>query len=292
MTLTRLFRLFLCFSLAVVFISGCHPDEKTIIVKTDVGQVEAIVKGHGPAVVMLPSLVRAATDFDELADRLADEHYKAVAVNLRGIGNSQGPLEEITQHDLAADVAALIKKITHGSHQSVHIVGHAYGNRIARTVANDYPELVKSVTLVAAGGLVPMADDVYQDLVCSIDFTKTDEERLGCIQRAFFAEGNDASVWLDGWYPDIATSQSAATQATNIDDWWVVEDRPILIVQGLEDVIAVPENGHLLAEEVGTDVTVVDLENAGHALLPEVPDQIANAMVEFLNKVEGRCKCK
>jgi pimeloyl-ACP methyl ester carboxylesterase len=35
-----------------------------------------------------------------------------------------------------------------------HLVGHAFGNRVARCLAVDRPSLVRSVTLLAAGGLI------------------------------------------------------------------------------------------------------------------------------------------
>jgi pimeloyl-ACP methyl ester carboxylesterase len=36
----------------------------------------------------------------------------------------------------------------------VHILGHAFGNRIARCLAADHPAMVRGVILVAAGGLI------------------------------------------------------------------------------------------------------------------------------------------
>jgi pimeloyl-ACP methyl ester carboxylesterase len=54
-------------------------------------------------------------------------------------------------HDLAGDVAGVIKAIGCGP---VHLIGHAFGNRIARCLAVDQPSLVRSVTLLAAGGLI------------------------------------------------------------------------------------------------------------------------------------------
>ena len=66
---------------------------------------------------------------------------------------------------------------------------------------------------------------------------------------AFFAAGHDPSVWRDGWYPDAALLQSTAVQATDHRTWWAGGNAPMLVVQGLQDRIAVPENGRLLAAE-------------------------------------------
>jgi pimeloyl-ACP methyl ester carboxylesterase len=56
----------------------------------------------------------------------------------------------------------------------------------------------------------------------------------------------------------------------------------MLIVQGLNDRIAKPENGHILKRELGDRVTLVDLDQAGHALLPEQPEVIAEAIIPWL----------
>jgi pimeloyl-ACP methyl ester carboxylesterase len=50
-----------------------------------------------------------------------------------------------TYHDFAADVAGVIEQLA--GDRPVHLLGHAFGNRIARTPANDRPELVRSVIL-------------------------------------------------------------------------------------------------------------------------------------------------
>jgi pimeloyl-ACP methyl ester carboxylesterase len=52
---------------------------------------------------------------------------------------------------LAADVAGVLETMDCGP---AHLVGHAFGNRVARCLAVDRPSLVRSVTLLAAGGLI------------------------------------------------------------------------------------------------------------------------------------------
>ena len=94
-------------------------------------------------------------DFDELSQRLARSGYQTVLPEPRGIGSSAGPLEGITLHDVAGDVAAVIEALGGGS---VIVVGHAFGNRVARVVATDHPLLVKHVVLLACGGAVPMPE--------------------------------------------------------------------------------------------------------------------------------------
>jgi pimeloyl-ACP methyl ester carboxylesterase len=49
--------------------------------------------------------------FDRFGQHLASAGLRIVAINMRGVGSSQGPLEGITLHDLAADVAGVIEAL-------------------------------------------------------------------------------------------------------------------------------------------------------------------------------------
>lgn len=79
--------------------------------------------------------------------------------------------------------------------------------------------------------------------------------------------------------------QSTATQATPLAAWWGAGQAPMLVVQGLQDTIALPENGRALKAEFGARVTLIEIDGAGHALLPEKPAEIAAAVLPFLNRV-------
>ena len=53
----------------------------------------------------------------------------------------------LTLHDFARDMAALIR---HEGGGPAVMVGHAFGNWVARMTAVDYPDLVRGVVIVAA----------------------------------------------------------------------------------------------------------------------------------------------
>src|SRR5436189_118819 len=83
------------------------------------------------------------------------------------------------------------------------IVGHAFGNWIARMTAVDYPNLVRGVVIVAAAakaypagfaGAKELSDAVRK----AGDPALPDAERLTYLRTAFFARGNDAGLWLKG----------------------------------------------------------------------------------------------
>jgi pimeloyl-ACP methyl ester carboxylesterase len=99
------------------------------------------------------------------------------------------------------------------------------------------------------------------------------------------APGNDPSVWLDGWNSETARMQSAAAQGTALLTWWEGGRAPMLVVQGLQDRIALPENGQSLKSEFAARVTLVEIDGAGHALLPEQPQAIAAAVLTFIRRL-------
>lgn len=123
--------------------------------------------------------------------------------------------------------------------------------------------------------------------MASFDPALPPDKHLEAVRFAFFAPGNDPSVWRGGWHQDVALAQSGATEAVDVGRWWGAGGRvPILIVQGLQDVVAPPENGRMLKEAEPDRVTLIELDGAGHALLPEKPTEIAQAVVEFLHRVD------
>lgn len=235
----------------------------------------------GPWVVLVPSLGRGGADFDQLGQALGHAGFRVLAFDPRGVGESRASLDDLTLHDLSADVALLIEQLDEAS---VHVVGHAYGNRVARSLAADRPDLVRTVTLLAAGGLIAPDDEVSASGARCFQLGLLDVERLEDIRSAFFGPNSDPSVWLDGWWPSAAAAQTAAGRATPLDDWWTAGQAPLLVIQGLHDRLAIPANGHALKEQLGARVRVVDLPDAGHALLPEQPEAIAGEMVAFLRE--------
>jgi len=85
----------------------------------------------------------------------------------------------------------------------------------------------------------------------------------------------------------VAKAQSAATDAADVATWWRAGGRiPILVVQGLQDAVAPPENGRLLKQAEPDRVELVEIDGAGHALLPEKPDAIARLVVSYLHQVD------
>jgi pimeloyl-ACP methyl ester carboxylesterase len=243
------------------------------------GPIAVQAEGAGPAVVLIASLGRGADDFSDLAARLAAAGYRALALEPRGIGGSAAPLQGVTMADLSDDVAAVIAALGGGR---ATVVGHAFGNRVARMVATRHPDAVESVVLLACGGLVPPAAGVNADMASVFNASLDDASRLEAVGRAFFAPGHDPAPWKDGWHAETAGAQIAATVGTAVDTWWAAGSADVLVVQPADDVVAVPENATRIVDLLGARARMVTIRDAGHALLPEQPEAVATQVLAWL----------
>ncbi|MEO1056510.1 MAG: alpha/beta hydrolase [Actinomycetota bacterium] len=237
----------------------------------------------GPLTCMLPGLGGGIRRFAQLGQRLSDAGLQPVAINPRGAGASTGSLDNLRMGDLARDVANVIERLG----PPAFIVGNAFGNRVARCVANTRPELVRALVLVCAGGEVPPEPDAAASLGEYFDESLSEADRLAAAHRALFSPGNtvDASFIDPGRTVAAARAQTAATRAESADSWIAGGTAPMLVVQGADDRIAPPENGHRLKARWPDRVEVVDVPNAGHAVLNEQPDAVATAIQEFIARL-------
>ena len=228
---------------------------------------------------MHPSLGRWARDFDELIPVLVSNGYRTIAIDPRGVGSNIGTLHNMTLRSLADDVIAVLDAL---KIDRAFFVGHAFGNRVMRQAAAAYPHRCRGIVLLGAGGRVHGDADARAALGNCFDLALEIGVRRAAIATAFFAPGNDPSVWDDGWFPAAKEAQQRALLAADADDWWNAGDVLMLVVQGLQDRAAPPENGRLLKAERSAPTELVELDGAGHALLPERPSEIAAAVLGFL----------
>ncbi len=242
-------------------------------------RLEVLTQGAGPTIVLLPSLGRGAADFDPIAASLADAGFRVLRPQPRGIGLSIGPWHGATLEDLAADIAAVIERDNDGP---AFVVGHAFGNRVARMLATSRPELVRAVSLVAANvGHNPSPPDVRAAIRMSADTSAPDDERVKAMQFVFFAPGSDARVWLKGWYPEVLAAQRIAGDLTSRKIDYAAGRAPVLYIQPSHDPLAHVEDAEEYRRALGDRVTVVVIPNSAHAVIVEQPEAVSAALIAY-----------
>ena len=256
------------------------------LVKHDNVQIEVIAQGKGPVIVMLPSLGRSGRDYDQVAAYLVEQGFRVVRPEPRCIGRSRGPMDNLSVHDFARDVAAVVE---HEHQGPVVVVGHAWGNFPARQLAVERPALVRGVVLAAASaGKVPPGStekpinaEMRQAIDGAGDPSLSEAQRLVYLRKAFFAPGNDPRLWLNGWHEATHEAESHARNTTPVDDYFAAGKAPILDLQGEADAVAPRRFSGVLKSMLGDRVQVEVLKNAGHAMAPEQPKAMADAIGAF-----------
>lgn len=234
-----------------------------------------------PAIIMLPSLGRDSEDFDTVAAGLAARGFRVLRPQPRGILGSTGPLEGITLHDLARDIAEVIMQL--GDGRAV-VAGHAYGNWIARMTAADHPALVRGVAIIAAAAK-SSPSHLGAVVTAAGDPRLTEAERLAALQEGFFAPGHDPRVWLTGWHPHVKAAQRGAAAAVDRALWWGAGSAPIFELQAEHDPFKPASMQGELKAEFGNRVTVEMIPGASHALIPEQPAAVVAALTRWTERL-------
>jgi pimeloyl-ACP methyl ester carboxylesterase len=253
-------------------------ERRTELIRHGDVQIEVVVDGAGPTVVLLPSLARDSDDYDAVAEGLAAAGFQVLRPKPRGIGRSVGPMTGITLHDLAGDIAAAVEQL--GGGRAV-VVGHAFGNWVARMTAADHPKLVRGV-VIAAAAAKHYAPELSKAVTNAGNPALSREERLAALRFAFFAPGNDPTEWLNGWHPDIRDSQRAAVAAVRQAEWWSGGTAPLLDLQAAEDPFKPESARNEMKDEFGDRVTVMVIPRASHALIPEQPKAVVDALTTWI----------
>lgn len=246
-------------------------------------QIEILSQGAGRLVVLLPSLGRGAEDFDPIAEKLAAAGFRVLRPQPRGIGQSRGPLSGIDLHDYANDVAAVIESAKGGP---AFVVGHAFGNRVARLLATTRPDLVSAVAIVAANvGRDPSPPDLRQAMLASMNTALPEAQRIAALLKVYFAPNNDPRPWLTGWYPEVFVAERVAGDKTSRDEDYAAGRAPVLYLQPEQDPLAGVKNADAYKKALGDRVTVVVIPNASHAAIEERPAFVAEQLIAYANKL-------
>ncbi|MGL4291441.1 MAG: alpha/beta fold hydrolase [Phreatobacter sp.] len=261
--------------------AGAEPGRTRGLVAHGAVRIDVIAEGQGPLIVMLPSRGRDSEDYDAVAEAIAAEGFRVLRPQPRGIGQSRGPMDGLTLHDFAGDIAAVIRAERAGP---AVIVGHAFGNWVARMTAVDHPELVRGVVLAAAAAKAyPPGLSIAVNKVA--DPSVPEAERRQYLREAFFAPGHDPSIWLAGWYPAVSRSQRLASERTRQAEWWPAGRTPLLDLQAGMDPFKPEATRNEIRDEFGDRVTLVVIPDASHALIPEQPTAVAAAIIGWVRRL-------
>jgi pimeloyl-ACP methyl ester carboxylesterase len=243
------------------------------------------VSGDGETVVLLPAFARSASDYNELVTSLNAAGYRTVAIELRGMGHSKCPVfPRPSMHDFAGDVNDVVGVLSDLRGGKVHVLGRAFGARVARAFATNYPERVQAVILLAGGGRISLTKSGLLRYIIGNTGLLPESLRMRAVAATLYARGNIPPSHLAYRHTLYAMRRQFFALRTPMDEIWQEGTAPILWIHGEQDRLLPLANARALCNRFPNQVRLVVISNAGHALLPEQPDAVMKEITTFLGK--------
>jgi pimeloyl-ACP methyl ester carboxylesterase len=279
---------------------GSRGPETTAAIETESGFAEVHggrlyyeLTGSGDAIVLVHGNAGDRRHWDAQFSALAVD-YRVIRYDVRGFGESSPPVEGRPYSD-HEDLATLLD---HLGVKAAHVVGFSMGSGIAVDFSLAYPDRTRSLVSVGPwvfGYSSPTAQSMFAD------FAQV---------RAAMADGGAAAAveaWMSAPFLSAAIIDPAAGERLRqiVDDhsFWAFSHRspqqplepsaagrtgeiqaPTLILAGEHDIPACLEVAALLDESVPQSRKVI-MEETGHLLQIEKPEEFNQHLVEFIDTV-------
>jgi len=249
--------------------------------------------GDGTAIVFSHGLLFSTEMFDEQIAYLKGK-YRCIAYDHRGQGKSSTPAGEYGMDTLAEDAAALIKLL---GVEKCHFVGLSMGGFVALRMALDYPELVRSISVLdSSADPEPKENHGKYKFLNFILRWFGAKPVVGAVMPIMFSqtflkdpgrkELRDRWRRFLGRIPDrkgMARAVRGVIERDGVYERLGGIKTPTLIVVGEEDAATVPEKSERMHAAI-TGSEFVRVAQGGHVSTIDAPDAINAALSGFLAK--------
>lgn len=265
--------------------------------KTNANGIELAyqIHGEGQPLILITGVGYGMWFWHKIIPELS-RHYRVIAFDNRGAGESDKPEGPYTVSMMAADTAGLLDNL--GITQA-YVFGHSLGGFIAQELAVTRPDLISKIILAStnSGGMkvIPITAEAMQVL------TDRSGDPVELIRRGVavacapgFAERKPEIVQelMDYRFTNPVPAQNYQAQVlagagmSMLTDEQVLQRMksiqvPVLILFGEHDRVVPPGNAGLMAEML-PDARVKILPDCGHMFPVEVPQITVEAILPFL----------
>ncbi|MEM2134692.1 MAG: alpha/beta hydrolase [Candidatus Jordarchaeaceae archaeon] len=237
--------------------------------------------GQGLPVVFIHGSMGSHISWD--LQRALSSNYNLIFLDLPGHGMSD-PIEDEVSVKLFADyVAEFVRGL---GIESMVAVGHSLGGAICIQLALDYPELMRGLVLVGTGAKLGVLPTILEAL--KTNFRESVDLAIGSMA---FAENADPKI-VDlakeeclKCNPKVAYSDFAACNKFDVRDRISEISVPTLIIVGSEDKLTPVKWSRYLNEKISKSSLKI-VENAGHMVMIEQPEEFNRAIINFLNGLQ------
>lgn len=249
----------------------------------------AHARGQGPDLVLLHGWGLSSAVWGDFADRLA-ERYRVTLIDLPGLGRSV-PIGAMSPTEV---VAALLDTTP----KSAHWIGWSLGGQLALAVAEQAPERVKSLSLIAANPCFvarenwscAMAPEVFSAFVESLaDNEAKTLQRFAALQTRGSVSARDELKRLKAVIADAKPQAlAAALRLLETDQRTALADLngPAQLILGAEDQL-VPVALAEKASALNARLDICVIEQSAHLPFVSHPDEVWTRLESLIQQADG-----
>jgi len=241
------------------------------------------IAGSGPAILVLHGWGGSSDSWIRVQEILANQGYKVIAPDFPGFGKSKTPFE-------AWNVTNYVKWLFDFTNflnlEKFFVLAHSFGGRVAIKFAVNYPEKLKGLILCSSAGIKPKPG-----LKTRIIF------RLAKIGNTLFTpkhlirfkDGARNLFYIFLRHRDYVKADGTMKETIKkVLDEDLLSDlsemkTKTLIIWGKNDRMVPVKYAYIFKEKIENSELVI-LPKIGHSPHLEVPEKLANLILEFLKQ--------
>jgi pimeloyl-ACP methyl ester carboxylesterase len=278
--------------------------------KVQVGDIEIAYKmlGKGDPILLFNGASDVMDGWDPSFPRSLSSNHTVIAFDSRGLGNTTMGSEPYTSQQLANDAAGLLDAL---NTPKADVLGYSLGSFIAQQFTIMYPDKVNTLTLVGSscGGkdhtpkppeFIKLQSEIVNKSLNNVSISQEEMKEL--------VAASVGSGWLK-LHPEVLEniptdlqqtkpelSPEAMNNQNNVGKEWEDNpnwsgacdelaklDKPTLVITGTDDNKYVPYVNSLKIVEKIPGAWLVQIKNAGHAVMDQYPDEIGKILNTFLS---------
>ncbi len=222
------------------------------------------VFGTGEPLLLLHGNNESIRSFRSQIDEFR-KHFKVIAVDSRGQGQSTIDKQEMNYELMAKDMNALLEQL---NIDSVHVVGWSDGGNTGLILAMKYPDKVKTLSTMGA-------NLYYKKGVLGKKFKRNHKLTIRLVQiLAFFSPKN--------WKTKMKIAKMTLKYPNIIPNELVAIKAPVMVMAGEKDVITY-EHTKLIADSISNSKLVI-LKGLSHYAPQEDSEYFNKEVLTFINK--------
>jgi 3-oxoadipate enol-lactonase len=244
-------------------------------------------------IVFLNGVMASANSWDYFVPFFEKLGYKVLVHDFRGQLRSDKPKGPYSFKQHANDVNALLNHLDIKG--NVHLIGTSYGGEVAMRYAIDYPEHVKSLSIIDSvseldeklkamvSGWKVLAKAEPYDFFCGMAPTIYGNSFMTENKAFLEKRANAMNKVPKDYYTGQIDLYDTFVQDVHMTEELPKISCPALVVCGTEDILKEPKFSKIIADSIPNSEYVL-IPDCGHVTIFEKPKELASLLVGFVLK--------